>query len=124
MTLGEFKLPSNCMVIPMVYFTHRHPEFWNDPEAFQLERFVGERAERIHPYAHLPFGAGARICLGAQLAPMVLTLTLASIFQKLSMEFHPRFHSDPIADFGFEIHPRDQIRMSASRTASSMAQPR
>src|SRR5690606_2807272 len=32
MTLGDFELPPDCMVIPMVYFTHRHPQFWDAPE--------------------------------------------------------------------------------------------
>lgn len=115
MTIDGYDVPPDSMVIPMVYFTHRHPDFWNAPETFRPERFVGDGAKQIHPFAHLPFGAGARFCLGAQLAPMMLTMTLASIFQKLRLDFQPRFNGDPIADFGFEIHPQNEIRVTASQ---------
>ncbi len=115
MEIDGYEIPPESMVIPMVYFTHRYPEFWEAPEEYRPERFVGDNAKAIHQYAHLPFGAGARICLGAQLAPMMITLVLAGIFQKLSLDFRPRFDGDPIADFGFEIHPQDQVRMKASR---------
>jgi cytochrome P450 len=115
MEIDGYEIPPESMVIPMVYFTHRHPDYWESPEEFRPERFVGESAKQIHQFAHLPFGAGARICLGAQLAPMMITMVVAGVFQQLRLEYRPRFDGDPIADFGFEIHPQDQILVNARR---------
>lgn len=117
MDIDGYQVPPDSMVIPMVYFTHRHPDIWDSPEAFRPERFLGEGAGAIPSYAHLPFGAGPRTCLGAQLAPMVIILTLAGIFQKYRLDFRPRFAGDPIADFGFEIHPQDQIQVMGRPTS-------
>lgn len=113
MTLDEYTIPPLTMVIPMVYHTHRHPGLWHNPETFVPERFTDPDADR-HPFAHLPFGAGGRICLGAQLAPLVMTLVLAMTAQRYRLNFHPKSADDPVADFGFEIHPRDPIHLTAT----------
>jgi cytochrome P450 len=105
----------------MVYHTHRLPDLWPDPERFDPDRFADSSHAEIHPFAYLPFGAGARICLGAQLGPMVMSLALTVIFQRYRLEFRPQSADDPVADFGFEIHPHDGIRMLV-RPASSQAE--
>lgn len=48
------------------WLLHRHKKLWNDPDAFQIERFA-EKGDR-HRFQYLPFGAGPRTCVGAQFA--------------------------------------------------------
>jgi cytochrome P450 len=65
------------------YATHRHPEFWDEPERFDPDRFLPEREAALHPYAYYPFGAGNRVCLGnsfAMLEAGILTALLARQF--------------------------------------------
>lgn len=113
--IGGYAIPAKSMLIPMVWHTHRDPRFWDSPESFDPERFSAENKSKIQPYSHLPFGVGSRICLGTHLAPMVLSVILAMIHQRYRLTFHPQFAEDPVADFGFEIHPKHAVHMSASR---------
>ena len=100
------------MVIPMVYHSHRHPDYWTDPEAFDPDRFAPEAAKDIHRFVYYPFGGGARMCLGTHLAPFVLQTALVMVMQRYQLTLKPRFHGDPQAKFGFEIHPKDKIMMA------------
>ena len=118
MELDGYQIPPKSMVIPMVYHTQRDPRLWPDPERFDPERFDPQRASKITPYAAFPFGGGARMCLGANFAPLVMRLILTMIFQRYRLEFRPRFAADPVAEFGFEIHPQDQIPMRVQRLGS------
>lgn len=68
------------------YLLHRHPEFWSDPETFDPHRFFPGSASTRPRYAYLPFGAGRRICVGAGLAQLELTLVLAVLSQSVRVE--------------------------------------
>ncbi len=111
MNIDGVQIPPRSLVIPMVYITQRDPQIWKDANAFRPERFDPEVGEKVHPLAYFPFGSGPRTCLGAGLAPMLMQMILVQIFSRYRLQFMPRFASDPIAEFGFEIHPRDQIRV-------------
>lgn len=41
---------------------HRDERFWNNPELFDPERFLGNYLK--HPYCYIPFSAGSRNCIG------------------------------------------------------------
>ena len=71
------------------YLLHRHPEFWSDPERFDPQRFLPDSASTRPRYAYLPFGGGRRICLGAGLAQLELTLVLAVLSQSLRLDLMP-----------------------------------
>jgi len=47
---------------------HRHPDFWNDAEAFIPERFERGQDEERPKLTYLPFSAGAHHCIGETLA--------------------------------------------------------
>ena len=64
------------------YVTHRHPDYWNNPEGFDPERFTSEHSEKRNRFAYFPFGAGPRICIGNNFALMEMVLTLATISQR------------------------------------------
>ncbi len=56
------------MVLFSMYFCHRHPGFWDEPEVFRPERFTPEAVKARHRYAHFPFSAGPRSCIGRRFA--------------------------------------------------------
>jgi cytochrome P450 len=71
------------------YLLHRHPDFWSEPDTFDPQRFLpGSEATRPR-YAYLPFGGGRRICLGAGMAMLELTLVLAVLSQSLRLDLVP-----------------------------------
>lgn len=110
LSLDGYEIPAQSLVIPMIYHTHRHPEIWNSPLDYQPERFAGDSVEPPRPsLAFFPFGSGQRPCLGINLAPLIMRLTLSHIVGRLEFRFNQRFAGDPVADFGFEIHPADAL---------------
>jgi cytochrome P450 len=59
---------------------HRHQRLWRDPDAFDPSRFLPD-APPIPRFAYLPFGAGPRVCVGAQFALAEATLVLAMLMR-------------------------------------------
>ncbi|WP_031040668.1 cytochrome P450 [Streptomyces sp. NRRL F-5650] len=80
--LNGYLVPKGTSVFLVPWVTHRHPEFWPDPERFDPRRFVG-RHDRPR-YAYFPFGGGPRVCIGehfAMLASMVLLEALLRAYR-------------------------------------------
>jgi cytochrome P450 len=63
-----YAIPQDAVVVLSPYVTHRHPEFWSEPEQFQPERFTPEQVTSRHRCAYLPFGEGPRRCIGEPFA--------------------------------------------------------
>jgi cytochrome P450 len=79
--VGGYHIPAGSTVLFNVYLTHRLPEFWDNPEAFDPERFLPERSAGRPRYAYLPFGGGPRQCIGNELALMEIKLIIARMAQ-------------------------------------------
>ncbi len=78
-------IPKGCLVEMNVWQTHRHPDFWNDPEHFNPDRFLPENIRGRHKHAYLPFGSGPRTCIGKGMALMEIQLALATVLQKMTI---------------------------------------
>ena len=89
------------------YLLHRHPEFWSDPERFDPQRFLPGSASSRPRYAYLPFGGGRRICLGAGLAQLELTLVLAVLSQSVRVDLVPTAPLRARADA--TLHPVEPV---------------
>ena len=50
------------------WLIHRHRKLWNDPDAFDPERFSPTQEDERHRFQYIPFGAGPRTCVGARFA--------------------------------------------------------
>jgi NAD(P)-dependent dehydrogenase (short-subunit alcohol dehydrogenase family) len=68
--------------------THRHPDFWPNPEAFDPENF-GSHAPARHKYAFFPFGGGMRKCIGYQMALLIMRVVVATVAQHLDLAVVP-----------------------------------
>ena len=79
--LGDVDVPRGALVMMSPWVLHRHLRLWKEPDAFNPSRFLGE-APLAHRFAHMPFGAGPRICIGAQLALTEACLVLATTIQR------------------------------------------
>jgi cytochrome P450 len=71
--LGGFCLPPGCNALVAIYALHRDPSIWPQPEAFRPERWLPEGQDMAARKAHafLPFGGGARMCVGYKFALQV-----------------------------------------------------
>ena len=52
--IDGFEIPRKAIVVLSQHVTHRHPEFWEEPDRFNPERFVGDKPR--HKFAYFPFG--------------------------------------------------------------------
>ncbi|MGB0383514.1 MAG: cytochrome P450 [Ardenticatenaceae bacterium] len=84
-----YRIPKGSQVVLLPYLTHRHPDFWENPEGFQPERFTPEASKSRHRYAYLPFSAGPRLCIGNNFALMEGPLMIAMIAQRYKLELMP-----------------------------------
>jgi cytochrome P450 len=88
--LGGFTVPAGAAVMLSPYYTHRHPQFWDDPEKFDPDRWTREREAARHGHAYHPFAAGPRICIGNNFSLLESHLLLAI----LARRFAPRLRPD------------------------------
>jgi cytochrome P450 len=79
--IGTLDLPRHALVMISPWVLHRHHSYWNDPGAFLPSRFLPD-APPPPRFAFMPFGAGPRICVGAQFATAEAILVLASLVRR------------------------------------------
>ena len=64
--LGEHEVRPGDLVSIWPWFVHRHKRLWEEPDAFDPQRFATGPGR--HRYQYIPFGGGPRTCVGARLA--------------------------------------------------------
>ncbi len=78
-TIGRRDL---IMIAPWIL--HRHRGLWQNPDAFDPSRFLPD-APPPPRFSYLPFGAGPRICVGAQFALTEATIVLAALIGRFEV---------------------------------------
>lgn len=64
------------------YIMHRVERLWDDPLAFDPDRFVRDPTLKAKGAPFMPFGAGPRICVGAAFAVMEAMMALATLVRE------------------------------------------
>jgi cytochrome P450 len=85
-TLGDIHVPKQTTLLISPYALHRRPSLWPDPLRFEPDRYLPEAEAQRPRMAWLPFGAGPRVCIGAQFATQEAMLVLARIAQRFHLE--------------------------------------
>ncbi|XP_009645446.1 steroid 21-hydroxylase-like, partial [Egretta garzetta] len=82
-SVGGIPVPAGSILVPNLLAAHQDPDTWHHPEAFLPERFLVPGA----PWrALVPFGCGARSCLGEGLARAELFVFLGRLLQEFRLE--------------------------------------
>jgi unspecific monooxygenase len=77
-TIVGMPVRKNDVILIAPWLLHRHEKLWRDPNAFIPARFMPS-APPPDRFAYLPFGVGARVCIGAHFALVEATLALAKL---------------------------------------------
>jgi cytochrome P450 len=117
-SVGGYHIPAGTVVTTCAWVTHRHPEFWENPDDFMPERFDPSKPRPPHG-AYFPFGGGPRQCIGAHFGQMEVTLALATMAQQLRMRLAPGHVVE--AELVGTLHARPGIRMVAERRTTRRA---
>jgi unspecific monooxygenase len=91
------------------WLLHRHERLWHQPNAFVPSRFVPPSPPPDR-FAYLPFGVGARVCIGAHFAITEATLALAKLIGAFRVELPDK---DPIMPVGIVTTQPDRSPMFA-----------
>eukprot|EP00978_Attheya_sp_CCMP212_P036899 scaffold170562_cov47-Attheya_sp.AAC.1 len=139
-----------------LYNLHHDGRFWPEPDRFDPERFtrpyknpdIPEWAgfdprkwdDKLYPneiasdFAYLPFGGGARKCVGDDFATLEATVTLAMVLRRFEFEFDPAKASTTGVDImdspqnlehavgmrtGATIHTRNGLHMLVKKRDTS-----
>lgn len=84
-----YKIKAGDVVLPLFHCLHRHPDFWDDPERFDPERFTEEAKKARDIWAYMPFSGGQRVCLGNHFALFEAQVILATMLQRFTFEVLP-----------------------------------
>ncbi|PAA48239.1 hypothetical protein BOX15_Mlig009520g2 [Macrostomum lignano] len=97
-SIGEYRLPRDSLVMFNVYAIHRDPDLFPEPDAFRPERHLGLDG-RFEPCATLAsFGSGRRSCLGEGLARTELFVFFSAIMQRFSFRLKSSGDRRDLAD--------------------------
>jgi cytochrome P450 len=117
--LGEFFLPAKTTVLISQFVLHRDARYFPDPLRFDPERFTPEARARRTKFTYVPFGAGARQCIGESFALMEGVLLLATVAQRWKLKLAPghRVEPEPL----ITLRPKYGMKMNVERRAPSPA---
>ena len=82
--IGDLRLPPRALIMIAPWVIHRHKTLWDNPETFRPARFMPDQPPPPR-FAFLPFGAGPRVCVGAQFALTEAVLVLAAFIGRFSI---------------------------------------
>ena len=78
---GKKVLPGDRIVM-FAYGAHHDERFWEAPDEFRPERWMGDAAKKRQKYTYLPFGGGRRSCIGGAMSQVENTLALSILLRK------------------------------------------
>jgi cytochrome P450 len=114
--LAGVRVPAGAMVVISPYVLHRH-RFWGKrADQFDPARFLPGSRENIDRYAYLPFGAGARGCIGSVFALLEATLAVAAITQNFELEMAPNHEVWPV--HRITLRPKGGLPMLVRRRSN------
>jgi cytochrome P450 len=93
--IADYPVRKGDVVLIAPWLLHRHEKLWQAPNAFLPERFM-PGATVPERFAYLPFGAGARVCIGAHFALVEATLALARLVAAFRIELVDRLPVLPV----------------------------
>jgi cytochrome P450 len=85
--LASYTIPQGSMVSVNSYAMHRNPRWFPDPDVFRPERWLG--ADKLPRGAYLPFGEGARLCIGNHFALAECKVVLATLLRDHGLSIEP-----------------------------------
>ncbi|MBA3242186.1 MAG: cytochrome P450 [Acidobacteria bacterium] len=84
--LGNEEVAPGDIVSIWPWLIHRHKALWDNPDAFDQERFTTTAKSGRHRFQYLPFGAGQRVCVGARFATVEALTILANWLREWSFK--------------------------------------
>ena len=119
-TLGGWDLPRGTILVFSPWVTHRIASVFPEPAAFKPERFLGERS---YPRgAYIPFGLGARSCVGATFSTLQIKTVIAMVLRRFRIEVLPGQDIKAVSKAAIHLEPGLRVRVTDA-TAGREGEP-
>jgi cytochrome P450 len=107
--LGGYRVPAGSAVMLPQWAVHRSPRWYDDPEAFDPDRWLPERRSKRPRFSYFPFGGGPRHCIGKHLSMLEAQLILATVAQRYELDYAGE---KPVSLRGsLTMHPDEPMEM-------------
>ncbi len=119
---GGYTIPAGTRLFLPTAVPHYCPEFFPEPDRFDIDRYLPGRAEHDPLGVYMPFGFGTHRCLGSVIANTHLKFALATILHHRKVEMDPsdyklKFIFDgvpaPTRSFKIKFAPRHPVATAA-----------
>jgi cytochrome P450 len=121
--IGGYTIPKGTTVVLSPHITHRDARWYEDPDTFKPERWMNDFERSLPKAAYMPFGGGARICIGNSFAMMEASLILATIASQYRLHL---LNTEAIEmESVLTLRPKQDVRMrlEARTPQPATAQP-
>lgn len=111
-TIGDITIEAGSEVHVVSWLIHRHRALWDEPDAFDPDRWLGERAKGIDRFQFLPFSTGPRVCIGGAFAMLEMVIAVAALTRRLRFSFAG--DEPPIPVVRITVRPSQNLRMAVA----------
>lgn len=108
----DYRIKKGERVLYSIYLSHRDPRYWENPNDFVPERFLGANKPAKNAYYYLPFGKGSRNCIGLAFADVETKVVLARLLQTYRFEL---VKDDVRPYMGATLEPAPHVLMRVHR---------
>jgi cytochrome P450 len=127
----KYDIPRGSTILVSPYLAHRDGQYWSKPNEFDPNRWLAIDPDTNEPYArtalrgmgykntYFPFGAGPRVCIGAQFAMLEAIILLACSCEKRQFELLSE-NSFPNDAAGITLRPESPVKMKVSARRRSL----
>lgn len=113
--LNGYNVPAGKLILMSLYTTGRNEQHFAEPHAFRPERWLRDQQEQVNSWACLPFGLGARSCIGRRVAEVQMQSLIARTVQKFRLapitdkevQIRMRLITTPEEPISLRLTPRD-----------------
>ena len=106
-----FRIPKGIAIIIPIWAIHHNPDYWENPEVFNPDRFSSKNRKKINPLTYLPFGYGPRNCVGMRFALLEAKLVLATVIKKFKFEANQYTETPLSVRLGLTMSPKNGIHL-------------
>ncbi|PRQ03617.1 Pentalenene oxygenase [Enhygromyxa salina] len=93
--LGGYAIPKRSTLYLSPFVSHRDPRYFDAPDQFCPERFVGGFEASLPRGAYYPFGFGPRNCVGRPLAELTARVALRDLLKRWRFSVDPKLELRP-----------------------------
>ena len=109
-----YRIPAGTEILIATSVPHILPEYYPDPDRFDIDRYRPERNEHKQLGAFAPFGLGTHLCLGNRFAEVQIALNIATILHEADLRLDPPNYKMKIK-MGYPLKPADSFKLRLVR---------